>query len=431
MHNDRPKTGIYLGAFLIGIGLIFNKWILELLFSTDGSIGSPPTQALIAIVQFLLIGFGVYCAIRNPRIEVPSRRQIGLLVASTLLSVVLIEITLRVWLTYFSTAEQYRVYAHYTDIRSEDYYLSPHHYLNYYPTPNYRDGLTYHNSLGYRSREFNSEKPPNVYRIALIGGSTTYTVSVQDNEKTFPYQLERILRDDYGHHNVEVINAGVSGYNSWESLINLQFRVLDINPDLVIVYHATNDVHARLVEPGAYRGDNSGRRKQWSLPCMALWDHSVFARFAGRNLGLSSQIHLETVITSSNYVGLGGKETGNMEASVELLRKNPPIYFRRNLNSMVSVARENEVSLALATWAHSPYFGDFASTDPYQLGFKEHNEVVKEVADESGAYLFEFASLMPTDRKYWADGRHVNEEGAVLKAQLFAKFIQGSGVIGE
>lgn len=65
------------------------------------------------------------------------------------------------------------------------------------------------------------------------------------------------------------------------------------------------------------------------------------------------------------------------------------------------------------------------------MGFKEHNQVVKEVAVEAGTFLFEFASLMPAERKYWADGRHVNEDGALLKAQLFAKFIHGSGAIDE
>lgn len=96
---------------------------------------------------------------------------------------------------------------------------------------------------------------------------------------------------------------------------------------------------------------------------MALWEHSVFARFVGRNLGLSNQIVLETAVTSPRYVGLGGNETGNMGASVEVLRKNPPVYFRRNLQNMVSVARDNNVRLVFATWAHSPHFGDYAAAE--------------------------------------------------------------------
>jgi lysophospholipase L1-like esterase len=61
---------------------------------------------------------------------------------------------------------------------------------------------------------------------------------------------------------VQVINAGVGGYNCWEVLINLELRVLDLDPDLIIIYEGRNDVRAGLVEPASYRGDDSGRRKQ-------------------------------------------------------------------------------------------------------------------------------------------------------------------------
>jgi hypothetical protein len=36
---------------------------------------------------------------------------------------------------------------------------------------------------------------------------------------------------------------------------------------------------------------------------------------------------------------------------------------------------------------------------------------------------------MPQDASYWADGRHVNEVGALLKANLFAEFIHNLGLI--
>ena len=38
---------------------------------------------------------------------------------------------------------------------------------------------------------------------------------------------------------------------------------------------------------------------------------------------------------------------------------------------------------------------------------------------------------MPKDSEYWADGFHVNEKGAAVKADLFAEFIHDSGLIDE
>jgi lysophospholipase L1-like esterase len=51
------------------------------------------------------------------------------------------------------------------------------------------------------------------------------------------------------------------------------------------------------------------------------------------------------------------------------------------------------------------------------------NDVLKNVAEQKGAHLFDFASLFPTDKKYYHDGRHVNEQGARLMAKLFAKYL--------
>jgi lysophospholipase L1-like esterase len=263
-----------------------------------------------------------------------------------------------------------------------------------------------------------------------LGGSTTYTIEVKDNEKTFTRQLENILRANFSYENIEVINAGVGGYNSWESLINLQFRVLDLSPDLIIIYNGTNDVHTRLVSLGSYKGDNSGRRRQWSAPRVPLLvKHSYLLRVVSSKLGwgLFRREGLGSFVDAPTF---RGALSGNPSVDpMLLLEKNPPTYFKRNLTNMVAIARAHGVEVLLSTWAHSPYFGDYASTPHYQRGFQENNSVIGDVARERGITLFDFAQKMPKDKKYWRDGRHVNEEGALVKAKLFADFIHGSGFL--
>jgi len=270
--------------------------------------------------------------------------------------------------------------------------------------------------LGYRDREFSLVKPPGVFRIVALGGSTTYTIKVEDNKKTFTAQLEKVLQQKYGYKNVEVINAGVGGYNSWESLINLEFRVLDLDPDLIIVYHGTNDVHTRFVDPSAYRGDNSGKRKDWSAPPLHFFEYSYLYRILSIKLGLASQVGLSAFVNAPSSVGSGDR--------MELLKANPPVYFRRNLVNMIAIAKAHNVKIMFSTWAHSPYFDDYASTPYYQQGFRENNSVVRHVANKYSVPLFDFAKAMLPAKMYWADGRHVNEMGALLKAELFAAFIQ-------
>jgi lysophospholipase L1-like esterase len=285
--------------------------------------------------------------------------------------------------------------------------------------------------LGYRNDEFSLEKPDGVYRIVALGGSSTYDVRIDDNNETFTSQLEKLLNEEYGYQNVQVINAGVPGYNSWEILVNLEFRVLDLDPDLVIIYEGTNDVHARLVEPSAYRGDDSGRRQAWQVPHVALWERSALLRILSRMTNFSRQVSVDDFVSSPTYLSWPFESRlreDNLDPA-EILKENPPIYFRRNLENMIAIAKEHDKEIMFATWAYSPNLNDYASQGYYQQGFQENNSVVKEVATSHHIPLFDFADVMPQDASYWADGRHVNEVGALLKANLFAEFIHNLGLI--
>ncbi len=406
------------------MSILCNKWIIEFLISPDRNIETSLYVSIIWVFQFSAISIGTYFVIKKPTFRMPTKAEFALLSTSIVITVLLFEAGCRIWLNSFATPEQRYRYILYTDIDPVDWEFTPHHYLNYYSTPNYRHGLTFHNSLGYRDDEFPIEKPGGIYRIVVLGGSTVYTLAVEDNKETFTSKLEIVLQNEYGYNNVEVINAGVPGYNSWESLINFQFRVLDLSPDLIIIYHGTNDIHTRLVPPETYRGDNSGRRKQWSPPSVSLLGRSYFLRIVRRRLGYFGQVNL------GSLVNVERPTLGSIDM-MELLKANPPVFFRRNLTSMIAIAKANDIDVILATWVYSPHFDRPAAIAYYHQGVKENNKVVKEVADSRNVPLFDFAAVMKKDKKYWNDGHHVNKEGAFLKAQLFAEFIHNSGFIQQ
>ncbi len=429
--NNHKTAAIALGVLLIGIGLGVNKWSIAFLLSSDGQIESLAFTLAIALFQVLAIGSGLFLVLKKPDIQF-NPVNLFLAVFSALFALFLGEVGAWVWLNHFAEADQVRQYRLVNEIDKQDLQWSPHHYLNYYPTPNFRRGFTSHNSLGYRGPEFSLQKPQGVYRIAVLGGSSTYTLSVKDNEKIFTAQMQTILREKLNYKNVEVINAGVVGYNSWESLINLEFRVLDLNPDLIVIYQGTNDVHARLVRANAYTGDGSGRRKQWTaakVPFIA--QYSVLSRIIGEKLGFNSyrSADLGVFVDAPTYLGAYTLNPDPSVDLVELLESNPPVYFKRNLTNMVAIAKTQGIEIVLSTWAHSPFFEDYAATAHYQKGFQENNEVVRQVAAEQKVPFFDFAKAMSPDKKYWAEGRHVNEAGALLKANLFADFIHHSALI--
>lgn len=361
----------------------------------------------------------------------PLRIRLGLLLGSLLLAALFAEGAARLWLHQVAGPERFARYARHSDLDPDSLRWTPHHYLNYIPTPGYWKNGTAHNRLGYRGPEIVQPKPEGVFRIVTLGGSTTYTVAVADNDKTYPRQMERLLREAYDHPQVEVINAGVVGYNSWETLINFQFRVLDLDPDLVILYQNTNDVHARLVLPETYRGDNGGRRRQWSAPPLSIWDHSNFLRIVRRRMGWSRVEGLGAFVNAESFVGFGADLRGRAipHTPMAILKANPPVYYRRNVGNLLAIARSHGIPVLLVTWAYSPHFRDYTATEVYRRGFAEHNAILKELSGEWEVPLYDFAAEMPGDTAYWAEGRHVNEAGALRKAELFAGFLVRSGVL--
>jgi lysophospholipase L1-like esterase len=424
------KEPFYLGLLLIAASL-FLKRLIELALSADARIEAPRYLAVIYTCQILGIVVGLFLLIKQPAVRLPSKTNLALVVFSLTLTFLSLEVAARLWLAYLATPDQKDEFVLYTSIQPIDYAWTPHQYLTYVPNPNYRRGLTGHNSLGYRNNEFPLEKPNGVFRIVALGGSSTYDVAIPDNAATFTAQLEKVLRDDYGYQEVQVINAGVPGYNSWEILVNLEFRVLDLDPDLVIIYENTNDVHARLVAPAAYRGDDSGRRQPWQPPPVAWWEHSAFLRILSRIANLTRQVGVDDFVSSATYYSWPFESRLNDHDldPAQLLKDNPPVYYQRNLENMVAVAQAHHIEILLSTWAYSPYLGDYASLDYYQRGFVENNAVIKNVAASRAVPLFDFAALMPQSAEYWADGRHSNEAGALEKAELFAKFIDAQGLI--
>ena len=142
----------------------------------------------------------------------------------------------------------------------------PHPYMGFVLNPSYEPahaGRVEINDAGMRSAEMAKEKPPGVIRILCLGGSTTYGTGATANDKTYPAQLERLLNEsaDEGVR-YEVGNCGVPGYSTVESLLNFELRLLEYDPDWILIYHAAND--ARPIDAPGFRPDYSHFRKTWT-----------------------------------------------------------------------------------------------------------------------------------------------------------------------
>jgi len=98
------------------------------------------------------------------------------------------------------------------------------------------------NNFGFRGPEFSAEKPDDTYRIIVVGGSTVFGDGVY-LEDTISENLKKILTNNKitNIKNFDVINAGINGGISHHEEMLIKNKILDFEPDMIIVYDGWND----------------------------------------------------------------------------------------------------------------------------------------------------------------------------------------------
>lgn len=347
------------------------------------------------------------------------------------MTLLLLEIGLRVYFTSFGS-EQDRVQYLYSadEIQTKTGRFIGLPYVGYGPSPYFPE----HNQFGYRGPEVVIPKPDGVFRIVALGASTTYGFGVEPDE-TYPAQLQAALRDDYGYENVEVVNGGVMGYTSWETLGNLAFRALELQPDLVIFYEATNDVEVRATSPACYhaisplRGLNTfhGLWKTHANPISP----SALYRFVAINLGWMPNPAALEFAFADTVVKKDCAETTPVSPE-EAIAQNPPVYYERNLRNLIAVAQANGIEVMVSRFIYAtPDLASFALPDYWRAAIEEHNAIAERVAGEMGAHYYDLKADFHSAADDWWSGVHMTAKGARQQASLYAAFLVDEALISR
>lgn len=372
-------------------------------------------------------------------------RKLVLALGASAVTLGLLELTARLYMSKFAGREQLSKYASVREYRArigaEEWWfglLAPHRYLGYIGAPNLVDGENRHNSLGFRGDEILHPKPVGEFRVVCLGASTTYSLLVPDHRLSYPARLQTELRSR-GYTRTTVINAGVPAWTTYETLINYLLRIQDLHPDLVIFNEAFADLACRLVwPPGAYKGDNSGcLAPQFGPREPPLYEASALLRVlmveSGRalpaaTLGRSVYNQAET----SYFFEFAKQRWGRRFPSgifkrvtvADMLAANPPVYYRRNIENLVINARQRGVQPVLMTFAFSSQVSGYFDIEGFRSGLEEHNDILRQIATAFDVPLMDLAALFPTDTAYWGfDGIHMNTAGTAVEAKLVADFL--------
>ncbi|HAD88122.1 MAG TPA: hypothetical protein DCG48_12235 [Rhodospirillaceae bacterium] len=408
MRNKINSTSIYVdGAVFLALVLLSGALLLSIIepYFTHPAFLWAVTAAMASVLSFSMMNLGYW-----------------------------------VWLRAFASAENKVMFAM-NDPENPSLRYQRHHYLGYCLRPNYRNGPNAHNSLGYRGGEL-AAKSEKVYRIACLGGSTTYNYGIEDWRDTYPNQLERILRER--GYAVEVVNAGGPGWSSHESLINFHFRLLDIQPDLIIVKHAINDILTRMVPPGRHFADNRGARVSPDILTEVHWmdffpwlralrvksgyrpPHTIFAaspRYA--------EASLYDAFIAFHQNGRSHAPGAPATDFAEIFKVNEPTFVERNFRSIIAIAKDNDVKVMLTSFPFTKAFAadPFTASPEFQDAYKQHNDMICRLAEQKQVLFSDLNGGVPDDNRYWSDGYHATVDGARKFAEVLADDLERSGLL--
>lgn len=286
------------------------------------------------------------------------------------------------------------------------------------------------NSLGFRGEEFPLEKPDGELRIVCLGASTTFCAEASNDGRTWPARLQADLSARFPERAIRVINAGIPGYCIEHSAENLRRRVLPLDPDVVILYHAHNDIidDSRAVAVAAgLVGEVEPEARTLSD---RLSDISVLYTVASKNLAIRS----------------GSKARTAKAKQLSELPDEMPDHFMSELEAIHQELKSRDIQLVLSTFITkfrpsqsaelqranadiTAIYMPWMSMETLNEAFADYNAAILAFAHERGLPVVTDTESIPADDEHFADCIHFADAGCALMAKRFADFLVEGGTV--
>lgn len=326
--------------------------------------------------------------------------------------------------------------------KKKGYYYASHPYLPYTLTPNERtaerEKTNYAlqkkeyffpslevNSLGFLNgkrgnRNFKKKKSQNSYVIGCVGNSTTLNyIEYKKKIYSYPLILETLLRKKYKRKKIFVNNFGVGLYNSTDILIRFILQILDLKPDLVILYLGHNDHEAYLSEK--FKDDYSHIRKNLAEN---LWRIDLTKKIS--KLKIKSLTFLIQHILGTNLRNTLNNFISTKNINYKTNHKNKMKTFARNVTTLIKICKSNNIKVILSSYAY--YLHKKIKKNPkykkIQKIIKDENIIMKKISKETKTDFVDNQNLIEKNEKNFLDDQHFTPEGMQKLSENFLKKIR-------
>ena len=277
------------------------------------------------------------------------------------------------------------------------------------------------NSHGHHDDEFPVEKPVHELRVLNLGDSITMGHGVTRDE-TYSNQLEQLLIADstLDYQSVQVINAGVQGYSTFQELEVLR-RSFIFHPDLITVGFCLNDVTEPFVVNRRFGGTGLDyhRVAQTANPILDyIYNETGYGRLAQEiriRLGDVRKAKLKEAIDVRSMIQ--SRDSAQVQERWELVQND--------LEALYQIAKQHDVPVILLIFPYTFQFNDVASRWPQQV-LKAH-AVAQDVDYIDFTDIFE-KKLQREDgsiNDYYLDEDHYTVHGHTVIAESIQEQMLG------
>ena len=274
-------------------------------------------------------------------------------------------------------------------------------------------------------------------RIAFIGASTTACLNLNFYEN-WPGGLGRRLQKELPNKTITIINAAAPGYDTAQSIGNLALRVMPFQSDVIVIYHAYNDL--KMVRKNiAFKPDYSHVHNR---PYGYHPKPGFFKRM------LSNSMAYVRIRNQYRDYRRKGRMLSEMQ-DANRLSSIPPearLTFEEHIRSLVAIAQGGGAKVVLSSFATLLDPGlDYSQKDVFASlsrrqkaavgwtlkytpgltlpaalqGIREYNHILFNIADTMKTGWVDNANLIPHNEQYFVDRVHFTAEGADRMAQNF------------
>jgi hypothetical protein len=281
-------------------------------------------------------------------------------------------------------------------------------------------------SRGFRNPELEVPKPEGRLRIAFLGGSTTFCAEATSNEATWPHLVWQCLAERFPEASIDYVNAGVGGYPLEHTERNLIHRVAPLEPDMIVIYEATNDLSQNSRALARSRGVYTGHAdaKSWLASVSLAW------------------YLVEKNVLVKRRMRAGAQQEARL--SYEPAELTEP--FREDLLRLVERAQEVCDLVVLVTFSHqvreemspeerllacntSLYYMPYMTPEGILTGFRAYNQVIADVGAAEGALVIGGEEEIPGDQEHFQDSVHFTDVGCrAMARRICARLVQDERV---